>query len=184
MYVGMQAKLVQTILFNAFLMLTYEKMRALIKVLVKGLQDAGVVFVTAVTLQQSIGFFTAISAKVFVQQIDHGPQVATFFHVNLKQVAQVVHARRCEAQMTLLLNRSWLGIALRHDDAAQVRSVFARHVLPNFFTFVIAKMNLTVLISRIQKHTPTIVTHFDVTKLRPTLGVNTDCCTQVHVHVF
>lgn len=35
MYVGMQAKLVQTILFNAFLMLTYEKMRALIKVLVK-----------------------------------------------------------------------------------------------------------------------------------------------------
>ena len=151
--------------------------------LVEGLQDAGIVFVAAVALQQSIGFFTAVSAKVFVQQVHHGPQVTAFFHVNLEQVAQVVHARGCEAQVALLLHRCWLGIALCDDDAAQVGPVFAWHVLPSFLALVIAKVNLTVLLAWVQKHTPTVVAHFDVTKLCPTLWVNTDGGTQINVHV-
>ena len=151
---------------------------------IEGLQDAGVVFVAAVALQQSVGFFAAIFAKVFVQQINHGPQVAAFFHIDLEQIAQVVHAGRSQAQMALLLHRCWLGVALGHDDATQVGAVFARHVLPDFFTNVIAKMNLALLITGIQKHTPTVVAHFDVTKLCPALWINAHCGTQVHVHVF
>ena len=86
--------------------------------------------------------------------------------------------------MTLLLNRCWLGVALGHDDPAQVGAVFARHILPSFFTNVIAKMNLALLITRIQKHTPAVVAHFDVTKLRPTLWIYADCGAQVNVHVL
>ena len=162
----------------------HEKRQPVRGLLVEGLQDTGVVFVAAVTLQQSIGFFTAIFAEILVQQVNHGPQVTAFFHIDLEQVAKVVHAGGCEAQMTLLLDRCWLGVALGHDDAAQVGAVFARDILPSFFTNVVAKMNLALLITRIQKHAPSVVAHFDVAKLCPTLWINAHCGTQVHVHVL
>ena len=79
-----------------------------------------------------------------MQQIDHCPEVAALFNVDLEEVAQVVLAWRSQAQMALLLDTRWLGIALGHDDAAKVGPVFAGDVLPDLFTEVIAKMNLAV----------------------------------------
>ena len=85
--------------------------------------------------------------------------------------------------MTLLLNRCWLGIALRHDDATQVGAVFARYVLPNALAFVVTKVDLAVLFARVHKNSPSVVTHLHVTELRPTLGVNAHGCAQIDIHI-
>ena len=72
----------------------HEKAQPIWRFFVEGLQDARVVFLATATLEQCFGFFATIASKMLVQQIHHGPQVAAFFHVDLKQVAQVVHAGR------------------------------------------------------------------------------------------
>jgi hypothetical protein len=110
--------------------------------LVEGAEDAWVVLVAAAALEQGFGFFTAVAAEVLVQQVDHGPQVAAFLDVDLEEVAQVVHDWGREAQVALLLHRCGLGVALRHDDAAQVGAVLAGHVLPGLFALVVAEMDL------------------------------------------
>ena len=102
---------------------------------------------------------------------------------DLEEVAQVVHAGRGQAQMTLLLYGCWLGVALRHDDAAQVGAVLARHVLPSFFTDMVAEMDLAVLLAGVQENAPTVVAHLDVAELCPALWVHADSGTQIHIHV-
>ena len=44
--------------------------------------------------------------------------------------------------MALLLHAGGLGVALRHDDAAQVGAVLARHFLPGGFALVVAEVDL------------------------------------------
>jgi hypothetical protein len=86
----------------------HEEAQPVWRFFIEGFEDAGVVGVAAVALQQGFAFFAAIFAEVFVQQIDHGPKVATLFHVHLEQVAQVVLAGAGQAQVALLLHR-WLA---------------------------------------------------------------------------
>jgi hypothetical protein len=120
---------------------------------------------------------------MLVQQVDHGPQMAAFFHVDLEQIAQVVHGRRGQAQVALLLHRCGLGIALRDDDAAQVGAVLAGHVLPGFLALVIAEVNAAFLIRRVQEDAPAIVTHLDVAELRPALRIHAHRGAQIDVVV-
>ena len=161
----------------------HEEAQPVRRLLVEGLQDAGVVVVATATLKQSFSFFAAIASEMFVQQIHHRPKVTPFFHINLKEIAQVVHARRSQPQVALLLNRCWLCIALRHDDATQVGAVFARHVLPNALALVIAKVDLALLIAWVHKNSPAVVTHLHVTELRPPLRVDAHGCAQINVHI-
>jgi hypothetical protein len=65
-----------------------------------------------------------------VQQIDHGPEVAALFDVDLEQVAQVVERGAGLAEQALLLDAGGLGVALGHDDAPQRVAVLAGHLLP------------------------------------------------------
>jgi hypothetical protein len=53
-----------------------------------------------------------------VQQVDHRPQVAAFFDVDLEQVAQVVEARAMRAERALLFDAGgsvspWITISRR-----------------------------------------------------------------------
>jgi hypothetical protein len=51
--------------------------------------------------------------------------VTSLLDVDLEEVPQIVLARAREAQLTLLLDRCGLGVALRDDDAAKVSAIFA-----------------------------------------------------------
>ena len=75
----------------------------------------GLSSVAGVPLEHLVGLVAAVAAEVAVQQVHHRPQVAALLDVDLEQVAQVVQARRGEAQVALLLDRRRLGVAL-HDD--------------------------------------------------------------------
>ena len=50
--------------------------------------------------------------------------------------------------MPLLLDRRGLGVALRDDDAAQVRAMLAGHVLPRRLALVLAEVHLARAASR------------------------------------
>ncbi len=142
------------------------------RLLVEGAEDARVVLVAAAALQEGLGFLPAIAAEVLVQQVDHGPQVAAFLHVHLEQVAQVVLARAGESEVTLLLDGRGLGIALGHDDAAQVGAMLAGHVLPGVLALVVAEMDLAVLLGRVEENAPAVIGHLHMAELRPALRVH------------
>ena len=40
--------------------------------------------------QQSFRFLTTVTTEIFLQHINHGPQVATFFYIDLKHVSHVI----------------------------------------------------------------------------------------------
>src|ERR1700692_3932846 len=63
-------------------------------------------------------FLAALAAEIFLQQVDHRPEMAAFLDIDLEQVAQVVERGRGLAEITLLLDRGRLGVALDHDQAA------------------------------------------------------------------
>ncbi len=159
----------------------HEEAQPVRRLLVERTEDARVVRIAAAAIEQRVGFLAAVAAEMLVQQIHHRPQMAAFFDVDLEQVAQVVHRWCGQAQMALLLDRCGLGVALRDDDAAQVRTVFAGHVLPNFLALVIAEMDLAVLVARVQKNAPAVVGHLHVAELRPALRIHAGRGAQVHV---
>ena len=68
--------------------------------------------------------------------------LATFFHVDLEEVAQVVHAGRGQPEVALLLNRCRLGVTLRDDDAPQVGAVLAGHIGPHSLAFMVIELHL------------------------------------------
>ena len=81
-------------------------------------------------LEHGIGLFTPVTSKIGVQQIHHGPEMAPFLDINLKQIPQVIERRAGASEMPLLLDGGGLGIALGDDQPAQGTAVFSRHLLP------------------------------------------------------
>ena len=79
----------------------------------------------------SLGLLAAVAAEIFLQDVDHRPEVAAFLDVDLEHVAHVVERGRGLAEMALLLDRRRLGVALDDDQAAEHGAVFARHLLPD-----------------------------------------------------
>src|SRR5262249_58510867 len=68
----------------------HEERQPIRCLLVKCAQHTRSVRITRATLKQSFSFIAAIGAKVFLQQINHGPEMTTLFYVDLEQVAHVV----------------------------------------------------------------------------------------------
>src|ERR1700733_9391312 len=63
------------------------------RLLIERAEDARIVRIAGPPQQQCVGLLAAVSSKVSVQQIDHGPQMAPLFDVDLEQIAQIVKRR-------------------------------------------------------------------------------------------
>ena len=107
--------------------------------------------------------------------------MTALFHVDLKEIAQVILRWRGKTQVTLLLNGCRLSVALRDDDATQIRAMLAGHILPGSFTFVLAKMNFALLILRCQENAPAIIRHLHMTELCPAFWCRVDGGAQIHI---
>ena len=126
----------------------------------------------------------AVAAEIFLQDVDHRPQVTAFLDVDLKDVAHVVERRRGLAEMALLLDRGRLGVALDDDEAAQHGAIFARHILPDRLAVVAAERNLAALLLRRQQNAPAVFGHLHVIELRPALGIDRDGGAQINQRVL
>jgi hypothetical protein len=87
----------------------------------------------------ALALLAPVAAEVRVEQVHHGPEVAALFDVHLVEVAQVVERGARPPEQTLLLDARGLGVALRHDDAAEGAAVLAGHVVPHGLALVRAE---------------------------------------------
>ena len=162
----------------------HEKSEPVGGLLVESAQDARIVFVARTALEQGLGLFAAVAPEVLVQQIDHRPQMAAFLDIDLEKIAQVVLAGRSEAEMTLLLDRGRLGVALRHDDAAQIGAVLAGHVLPGGLALVLAEVDRAAFLALVHEDAPAIVGHLDMTEVGPSLRIDAHRGAQIDVVII
>ncbi len=149
--------------------------------LVEGAQHARLVGVAGATLQQALRFLTAIAPEIFLQQVDHGPQVPPFLDIDLEQVAHVVERRRGLAEVALLLDGGRFGVALDDDQPAEHRAIFAGHVLPDLLPLVAAEADLAIILAGGEQDAPAVFGHSHVVEFCPALGIDADRRAQVHV---
>ncbi len=159
----------------------HEEAEPVRSLLVERAQDARRVEAARVTVQQFLGLLAALPAEIRVQQVDHGPQVPPFLDVHLKQVAQVVQARRGGAQVALLLHGGGLGVALDDDQALQFRPVLPRYLVPHRLALVLAEPDFAAGVPLGQEDAPAVLGHGHVAELGPAVPADVDRGAQVNV---
>ena len=157
----------------------HEERQPVRRLLIEGAEHARRVGIARAALQQRFRFLAAVGAEIFLQQIDHGPEVTALFDVDLEQIAHVVERGRGLAEVTLLLDRGRLGVALDDHQAAQHGAVFAGHFLPGVLAFVHAEGDLAALVLRGQQHAPAVFRHLHVVEFGPALGIDADRGAQI-----
>ena len=150
----------------------HEERQPVRRRLVEGAQHARAIGIARTAAQQIVGFLAAVAAEIFLQEIDHGPEMAAFLDIDLEQVAHVIERGRGLAEIALLFDRRRLGVTLHHDKAAQHGAIFARHFLPRFLAEMLAEIHLARLVLRRQQHAPAIFRHADVIELGPALRID------------
>ena len=149
--------------------------------LVERSQDARIVAVTRAARQQCFRFLAAVAPEIAVEQVNHGPEVASLFDVHLENVAKVVERWARHAKHALLFDGGGLCVALRHDDAAQRGAIFARHFLPRGRALVRSEVHLALHVARLKEDTPAILGHAYVPELRPAIGLDADRRAQINL---
>ena len=162
----------------------HEEVEPVVDRLVERFEDARLVAVAALTLEQLLRLVAAVAPEVGVQQVDHRPQVTAFLDVHLKQVAQVVQARAALAEQPLLLDARRLGVALRHDQAAELVAELARHFLPDRLPEEIAEADRAVVDGIGEEDAPAILRQLHVLEVRPPVRVDADRRAHVHLVVI
>jgi len=94
--------------------------------------------------------------------------VARFLHVHLEKVAHVVERRRGKRQTALLFHRARLGVALRHDQAAQFIAMLAGNFLPALGSDVITEVDVPLAFDGSEKNSPAVFGHAHVVVHGPT----------------
>src|SRR5713226_4858865 len=150
---------------------------------VESAEDARVVGIAGTAREQGFRFFAAVAAEVAVEEVNHGPEVAAFFDVELENVAEVVERRAREAEHFLLLNGCGLRVALRDHDAAKNGTIFAGHVLPGGLAFVHAEIDLALFVAGLEEDAPTVFGHFNVIELCPAVRLNTDGGAEIDLEI-
>src|SRR5262245_39887592 len=83
--------------------------------------------------------------------------------------------------MALLLHRCRLGVALRDDQPAERAAILARDILPGRKAFVIAESDDPFRLGLCEEDAPPILGHSHVVELGPSLSVDADGRTQIHI---
>ena len=72
----------------------HEERQPVRRLLVEGAEHARRLLRAGAAAQQIVGLVAPVGAEIFVQQIDHRPEMAAFLDIDLKQVAHVVERGR------------------------------------------------------------------------------------------
>ena len=150
----------------------HEKGQPVRRGFVEGPQHAGFVGVSRAPHQQIIGLLATIATEIFLEEVDHRPEMTSLLHIDLKQIAQVIEGRCGGAEMTLLLDRARLGIPLDDQHPAHQRAVFAGNFLPDRLAIMLTERHHTVFFLGCQQHAPAIFRHPDIVEFGPAIGTD------------
>ena len=157
----------------------HEERQPIRRLLVEGAQHARRLLRARAAAQEIVGLLAPVGAEIFVQEIDHRPEMAPLLDIDLKQVAHVVERGRGIAEEALLLDRRRLGVALNDDQAPQHRAIFAGHILPGLLASVFAAGNPAVVDLRREQNAPAVFRHLHIVELGPALRIDADRGSQV-----
>ena len=157
----------------------HEERQPIRRLLVEGAQHARRLLRARAAAQEIVGLLAPVGAEIFVQEIDHRPEMAPLLDIDLKQVAHVVERGRGIAEEALLLDRRRLGVALNDDQAPQHRTIFAGHILPGLLASVFAAGNPAVVDLRREQNAPAVFRHLHIVELGPALRIDADRGSQV-----
>src|SRR5438128_2944091 len=152
----------------------HEEIEPVVDRLVEGFQNARLVAVPALPIEQFFGFIASVASEVRVQQVDHRPQVTSFLDVHLKQIAQIVEAWASVAERPLLLDACRLDIALRHDQPPQLIPELAGHFVPHRLAEEVAESDAPIGNRIGEEDAPTIFGQLDVLEVRPPARIDAD----------
>jgi hypothetical protein len=152
----------------------HEEVEPVVDRLVERFENARLVAVAALPLEQFLRLVAAVAAEVGMQQVDHRPQCRPFLDVHLKQIPQVVQARTAMAEHPLLLDAGRLGIALRDDQPPQLVAELARHFLPHRLAEEIAEADPAIRRRLGEEDAPAIFRQLDVLEMRPPFRIHAD----------
>jgi hypothetical protein len=82
----------------------HEEGQPVRRLLVEGAEHPRAIRVARAAAQQLIGLLATVAAEIFLQQVDHCPEMAAFLDIDLEQIAHVVERGRGLAEMALLLD--------------------------------------------------------------------------------
>ena len=68
----------------------HEERQPVRRCLVERAQNSRLVGVAGSSLEQILGLLPAITAEVFLQQVDHRPEMASLFDVDLEEITHVI----------------------------------------------------------------------------------------------
>ena len=138
------------------------------------------------SFEQVFSFFPAIAAEIFLQQIDHGPEM-TALPLHLpgtgsachREMGAVFPRKRCCSTEAGSVS-PWITIRRRNMDA-----VFAGHLLPYRLTLVLAEPNCPALFFWCaSRYAPSILRHLHITEFGPSFGIDSDCRSQVNLAIL
>ena len=153
------------------------------RLLIEGGENARVIGVAGAPLKQVLCFFASVFPEITMEQVDHRPEMTSFFYVHLKEVAHVVQRGSSFPQQALLFDRCRFGVALRHNNPAKRRTILARNVLPGGLTLMIPEMDLAIVIVGNQKYAPAILGHAYVAEVSPTVFFHADGGAQIDLKI-
>ncbi len=152
----------------------HEEVEPVLDGLVEGVQDARLVAVAALALEQILRLVAAVASEVRVQEVDHGPEMTPFLDVHLEQVAQIVEARAALAKPPLLFDAGRLGVPLGDNKAAELVAKLARNFLPDRIPHEIAETDPAIVDRVREEDAPAILGQFHVFEVRPSRWVDAD----------
>src|SRR5207253_213227 len=123
----------------------HEEVEPVVDRFVEGFEDARLVAIAALALEQLLRLVSTVAAEIRVQQIHHRPEVTSFLDVHLEEIPQIVQTRAALTEETLLLDARRLGVTLRDDETAKLIAEFSRHFLPDRLTEEIAEADAAVV---------------------------------------
>jgi hypothetical protein len=150
----------------------HEERQPVRRRLVEGAEHARRILAARAPTQQFVRLLAAIAAEIFVQKVDHRPEMTAFLDVDLEQIAHVVERRRGLAEIALLFDRSRFGVTLDHHQAAQHGAVFARDILPGRLADMLAERDGTIFLLGCKENAPAVLRHLHIVELGPALGID------------
>src|SRR4030095_5512088 len=110
-------------------------------------------------LEERLRLLAPVTAEMGVEQVDHGPEVAAFLHVDLEEIAGVVEEVTGAPEMAVLRDGGGPGVPLGDDEATEGAAVLARHLLPRGLPLVVAEVDLPSRLGLGEEGGPPVLGH-------------------------
>ena len=82
----------------------HEETQPIGRLFVERAENARLVRIAGMAFQHGLGLFPSIAPEIGLQQINHGPEMTAFLHIDLEDIAQIIHRWAGQPEQALLFD--------------------------------------------------------------------------------